>query len=538
MKSSWFFVLSSWFAAVPAVAATHSVKVNADGTFTPAVVTIADGDTVEWTLGSAADSIVGASAPSCSAVRAYLPSDPNELTGPMPQAASGIFALSPLEAGFVAKASGTPCTTPPAAASAAGQVLCRGEGAYEATMDATWQDPSVAGVFIRLLWKDVQPSPSTYDFTVLDREVTKAVKNGKLYSLGVKAGDDGTPSWLFTNGVTPLALQDKGSDDENGCGFKMTLGSPTETAYQDRYFDLLRAIAAHLRSRADWYRALAYIKVSGANLISHENRLPKRCSPGCTCNTQIFAQHGYRPSKLYAFYQAQTNLLAAEFPGKTMNYALIQAGFPLINEAGDYETSTGASSGGKLPAGTEQTETILDNGQASHHVLFSVAHNGLGPKHADNCFSNPNGLGCPNKWVLTEGSEGQVTGFQSQNANGVANPSEVDSTLQNELTNSQGIYLELYEERIWEANRQPNGVVDPLGSGRTMAQWAEQLHSRRRALFANLGDPYPTTHRHTFHSSVNQTFYYVNGSNCTAAGTIVISATGTAPPPRRRAAKH
>src|SRR4029079_2280289 len=120
MKSSWFFVLSSWFAAVPAVAATHSVKVNADGTFTPAVVTIADGDTVEWTLGSATDSIVGASAPSCSAIRAYLPNDPNELTGPMPQAASGIFALSPLEAGFVAKASGTPCTTPTARASAGG----------------------------------------------------------------------------------------------------------------------------------------------------------------------------------------------------------------------------------------------------------------------------------------------------------------------------------------------------------------------------------------------------------------------------------
>lgn len=538
MRGSWFFVLSSWFVVVPLVAATHSVKVNADGTFSPAVVVIADGDTVEWTFSSSADSIVGASAPSCSAVRAYLPGDPNELTGPMPRAASGIFALSPLGGGFVAKASGTPCATPPPAASAGGQVLCRGEGAYEATMDATWQDPSVAGVFIRLLWRDVETAPGAFDFSVLDREVDKAVKDGKVYSLGVKAGDDGTPSWLFSNGVTPLALQDKGSDDENGCGFKMTLGSPTETAYQDRYFTLLRAVAAHLRARADWYRALAYIKVSGANLISHENRLPKRCSPGCTCNTQIFAQHGYRPSKLYAFYQAQINLLAAEFPGKTMNYALIQAGFPLVNEAGDYETTDGTSSGAKLPGGTEQTETILDNGQAAHGLLFSVAHNGLGVKRSDNCLSNPNGAGCPNKWVLTEGAEGQVTGFQTQNANGIANPADVDSVLQNELTNSQGIYVELYEERIWEASRQPNGVVDPLGSGRTMAQWAEQLNSRRRTLFANIPDPYPTTYRFTFHASGNQTLYYVNGSKCAAAGTIVISSTGTAPPPRRRAARH
>src|SRR2546423_10157158 len=72
MKGSWFFVLS---AAIPAIlsAATHTVKVNADGSFSPPVVVIAGGDTVEWTFSSPADSIIGASAPSCSAIRAYLP---------------------------------------------------------------------------------------------------------------------------------------------------------------------------------------------------------------------------------------------------------------------------------------------------------------------------------------------------------------------------------------------------------------------------------------------------------------------------------
>ena len=146
----------------------------------------------------------------------------------------------------------------------------------------------------------------------------------------------------------------------------------------------------------------------------------------------------------------------------------------------------------------------------------------------------------------SEGSEGQATGFQSQNTNGVANPADTDSTLQNELTNSQGIYLELYEERIWEANRQTNGVIDPAGSGRTMAQWADQLNSRRRTLFANIPDPYPATYRHTFTrtlppSAGNQTFYYVHGAKCgvgnATPGSIVI-APGTASPPRHRAARH
>lgn len=534
-------------------AATVTVKVNPDGSFSPAVVTIASGDTVEWTLNGASDSIIpvnwdGVSSGVCSAVRPYSATDPNDLTGPMPLAVSGIFSLSPIDLGFAVVPASSTCNGGLQPAAVAGsQMLCRGAQSG-ATMDVTWQDPSLTGVFIRILWKDIQIAPGTadasFDFTILDREVNKAVKNGKIYSLAIRAGDDGTPSWLFTNGVTALQLQDS-SDDTEGCGTRMTLGSPTEIAYQNRYFDLLRKVAAHIKSRADWYRALAYIKPSGANLQTHENRLPKRCSTGCICNPQLFAQHGYTPSGLYAFYQAQTNLLASEFPNKTMVYALIQDGFPRINNNGGYETSDGTSSGGgALPGGTEQTQTILNNGQAAHGLLFAVAHNGLQAKKNDNCLNNINGLGCPNKWVLQEGLEGQVTGWQTTNAEKVSNPADVDSALQNALSNSQGVYVELYEERFWEAVHQSNGIVDPLGSGRTMAQWATELHNRRRTLFPSLGDPFPSKYRHTFtrtQSAGNQILYYIHGSKCgvgsSVAGAIVIVPPGGTPA-RHRAARH
>ena len=536
-------------------AATYSVRVNADGSFSPAVVTISSGDTVEWTLSGPGDSIIpvkwdGRSSGFCSAVAPYSASDPNEFTGPMPQAVSGIFALSSLGAGFVIEPARSVCSSglPPNVVVGA-EMLCR-SGASGAMMDATWQDASLTGVFIRLLWKDVQIAPGTadtsFDFTILDREINKAVQNGKVYSLGIKAGDDGTPSWLFTNGVTALALQDSGSEDP-GCGSRMTLGSPTEVTYQNHYFDLLRKVASHLKSRADWYRALAYIKPSGANLYTHENRLPKRCSTGCVCNTQIFAQHGYTPSGLYAFYQAQTDLLAAEFPGKTMSYALIQDGFPRVSDSGDYEKTDGTSSGGPLPGNTEQTQRILDNGQATHGLMFAVEHNGLAPKKVDTCLTDRNGLGCPNRWVLQEGAEGQVTGFQTSNEQKVANPVDVDSTLQNALINSQGVFVELYEERYWEAVRQPNGIIDPQGSGRTMAQWADQFHNRRRTLFPSLAEPFPTTYRHTFTrtldpSAGNQIFYYVHGSKCAsgnvAPASIVMLPAATSVPNRRRTVHH
>jgi hypothetical protein len=535
-------------------AATVTVKVNPDGSFSPSVVTIASGDTVEWTLNGPADSIIpvnwdGVSSGVCSAIKPYSATDPNDLTGPMPLAVSGIFSLSPIDLGFAVVPATSICAggLPPAAA-AGSQALCRGAQSG-ATMDVTWQDPSLTGVFIRLLWKDVQIAPGTadasFDFTILDREVNKAVKNGKVYSLAIRAGDDGTPSWLFANGVTALQLQDSG-DDTEGCGTRMTLGTPTEIAYQNRYYDLLRKVAAHIKSRADWYRALAYIKPSGANLQTHENRLPKRCSIGCICNPQLFAQKGYTPAGLYAFYQAQTNLLVSEFPNKTMVYALIQDGFPRINNNGGYETSDGTSSGGgPLPGGIEQTQTILNNGQAAHGLLFAVAHNGLQTKKTDNCLNNINGPGCPNKWVLQEGLEGQVTGWQTSNVDKVSNPADVESALQNALSNSQGVYVELYEERFWEAVHQPNAIVDPLGSGRTMGQWATELHNRRRTLFPSLGDPFPSKYRHTFTrttlSAGNQILYYIHGSKCgvgsSVAGAVVILPPGGTPT-RHRAARH
>jgi hypothetical protein len=544
--------------AMPAFlfAATYKVKVNADGSFSPPVVTIASGDTVEWTLSAPGDTIIpiswdGASSGYCSAIRPYTPADPNEFTGPMPVAVSGIFALSNLDFSYVVEPAKALCSSgQPPSASAGGQMLCRNTTLIGATLDSTWQDPSLTGVFIRLLWKDIQPragtDDSSFDFTILDREVNKAVKNGKFYSLGIKAGDDGTPGWLFTNGVTPLQLQDSGSDDVSGCGSRMTLGSPTDLAYQNRYFDLLRKVAAHLKSRADWYRALAYIKPSGANLFSHENRLPKRCAAGCVCNTQLFAQNGYTPNGLYAFYQAQTNLMVSEFPGKTMNYALIQDGFPRVNNSGGYEKSDGTSSGGALPGLTEQTQVIINAGQAVHGLAFSVAHNGLSTKKAENCLIDINAPGCPNKFVLQEGLEGQVTGWQTTNADKVSTPQDVDSALRNAWDNSQGIYVELYEDRFWEAVRQPNGVIDPAGSGHTMTQWVNDFHTRRISLFPTLADPSRLTHQFTFTRTVstgNQTFYYIHGSKCgignAAPGTvIVLGASQPASPVRRRSARH
>lgn len=543
MKHAWIVLVFVSCLLVTAQPKTVMVRVNADGTFTPQVAYVKTGDTVQWEGLTRTDSIVsvngaGGYPAMCDA---RLPVETAELTGPAVFAPSGVYTLSPLDAGFVETTGACPQGTRQTFAGDNGKRLCAGGGAYEATLDSTWKSANATGVFIRLLWKDVNPSAGVFDFTVLKREMDQAIKNGKVFSLGIKGGDDGTPDWIFAT-VPRLKFEDAGGSTTS-CGNKMDLGNPTKASYKTLYFNMLTEVAKYVKSRADWYRALAYIKISGANLVSHENRLPNECNTGCICAPNVWAEDGYRPSGLYAFYDEQAALMKTLFPGKAMAYALIQDGFPKVNETGGYELSNGASSNAAaLPDGTEQTIEIMNRGQAKIGMPFVVQHNGVQAKpngcNFDGVHPKPNrgylaywevGSGCPNRWAVKEGAEGQLTGYQTVNKEKVATREELDLTFQNVWDNSDGMFFELYEDMFWLAENTARGVLPR--SGKTTGQWAEELHKRRNdPVFPNYiaaKNPFPVTHSVVITKGA-QTLTYVHGAKCGAGrqewGQIVINA--------------
>ncbi|MFN7923880.1 MAG: beta-galactosidase [Bryobacteraceae bacterium] len=554
------------FAATLAAQQTHSIRVNPDGTFSPRILNIRSGDTVRWEQLSRGDSVIPVTGndtayPALCLRRApYAPTDANDLTGPLGQAPPGIFAMGIHGAGYRESTTGTCPGNVRPTLTAGNKLLCVGAG-YQATMDATWKSPNNTGVFIRLLWKDVNPAEGRYDFTVLEREMENAVAAGKLFSLSIKAGANGTPDWIFSTnpdnspraggggGVPRLHLEDDDDALDGVCGQKMDLGNPTNPRYQQLYFNMMVAVANFIKSRSDWFRALAYIKTSGANLVSEENRLPNHCSTGCACNTRILAEDGYRPSKLLAYYTSLMTLLRDNFPGKSIVYALIQDGFPRINETGGYLTADGRSSDrNPLPAAFEQTQDILDAGQTRLGPLFVVAHNGVQPKPVAHCnFEGQHpkpvttlagywdvGSGCPNRWAVREGAEGQITGYQTTNfQRGVSTPAEFESAMANMWDNTDGIYMELYEEMFWLISNTNGGV---LPSGKTTGAWADNLFTRRTdpifRTMAGAGNPYPATWsrtlRNTNANGAPLTLTYIHGSKCGAGnieyGQIIIDA--------------
>ena len=481
-------------AATPwlARAATHVVHVNEDGSFTPQRVEILSGDRVEWRFTNRQDTIIpinyGAAGNLCARYLPYNPADPNEFTGPMPKAASGFFALSPEESPY-------------------------------ASQDATWQNTNLAGVFIRLRWDDVHLGTNRFDWTQLDQEIQKAVTHGKLYNLGFKAGRKGTPQWIFnaTSNNAAVTALDFGFHEEDQPDTPIYLGSPADPIYRKHYFDLLTAAAAHLRQSNAWYRALATIKICGVNFDSHENRLPNDPE-----DLPVWAGEGnYRPTNLYQYYRAVTELLATNFPHKDMNYALIQGGFPQIDDLG-------IASSNDLPRGdpaksATQTEFVLNEGRTNHGRRFLVAHNGLQPKPAS-CLDNEDG--CPNPWVLEQGELGQVTGFQTVNY--LTNVTLLESALSNAWENTDAIYLELYEGSVLQAG------ANPLPSGLTLGDWAERFHERRRTYWYEIPDPYPLMHRYRFTRTLTnsepQLFYYINGSNCSTNYGVVAILSDPPPP--------
>lgn len=576
--------------AAAAGAQTHTVTVNADGTYDPPELIVDAGDEVVWTFPDRHRAIVRmegatATAPPCDAIAAWDPDAENPFTGPLPQAASGIVALGPNDGSrsvFDDASAPEECRTADNPFSHGGDWLCPDETLPpHHVLEEVLAHPGVSAVFIRFDWDEIEPEPGRYDFAELDAEIDRVIGAGKLYSLSFRAGKHGTPDWLGAELHMPLLqLRDGGSNVEEGqCGAEMFIPNVTDPAYGQRYAQMLAAVAEHLKENAARWRALAYVKPSGANLFTLENRLAKNCTPGCPiCNTAVWAAAGYTPDALYEFYEDQLDAIAAHFPDKSMAYMLIQAGFPRVLDADHYEGCVSPGCDAGVPGGTLQTTEILDRGATAQGAAFIVEHNGLGPiseirivlglpvgvsslpslgaldpllgpqpwPHSepqpllinlcptggmhppDPDPTDPPELreytglpgACPNAWVLFHGATGQYTGWQTVNTGEMNTLEGLHKTLRNAWVNSDGMFVELYEQLIWLAGRE-GGQLDPDGvEPLTLEEWDERFHERR-ADPAALGlpvlpEPKPLEHRHVFANTGSDTltYWYTDPATC------------------------
>jgi hypothetical protein len=95
--------------------------------------------------------------------------------------------------------------------------------------------------------------------------------------------------------------------------------------------------------------------------------------------------------------------------------------------------------------------------------------------------------GCPNKWVLKAGADGAITGYQTNKPEIMGDSAGLDSALRNLEHNSDGVFLEIYDELLLrDRGVASGGGLDRAGSGRTLAQWDQLLRERRDRTFPEL----------------------------------------------------
>lgn len=261
-------------------------------------------------------------------------------------------------------------------------------------LDSVWADAAVQGVFLRLSWKDINPSYGSYDWTSLDREFIAALRNGKTVTFGIEVGGNSIPDWAFATGdpvlgpVRKVQLRDWGtaadSYPNSNCGFEYAVASPSDAAFKSLFKKALADTAAHIRADQRLFSVLAGVKVTGLGMATLENRLPARCniavrnsalgdsgtqghiismattnlnSPtfdakynqssdptlarikdvsSCVCNPQVLAAAGYRPSNLRSFYNEIEATMLQNYGYKQQTFMNVSDGFPQIGESGRF----------------------------------------------------------------------------------------------------------------------------------------------------------------------------------------------------------
>jgi hypothetical protein len=204
--------------------------------------------------------------------------------------------------------------------------------------------PGVDGVGVHFTWSEISPALKTYDFTVMDRQLSAARSHHLTVELAVAAGA-GTPEWLFTPpprgmGLRRLDFQITYHGGAEPC-HKVSMPPPWDPGYQEAYADMLEQLSRHLHETG-FDRDVSAIKLTGMNTLTEELALPSERpeestnpNPCVTDSPGIWASVGYRPSLVVQAMKRITASYQRYFPNTEVVLPIITLfAFPPIGEVG------------------------------------------------------------------------------------------------------------------------------------------------------------------------------------------------------------
>src|SRR5271166_2779337 len=118
-----------------------------------------------------------------------------------------------------------------------------------------WSNPLVRGVTVRTVWKKVQPTEQTFDWSYFDAAVAAASSHGKSVGLSIAAGIF-TPDWVYRDGAARFDFTLMGPYIP---ATPKTMPEPWDPAFLKKWGTAISAMGR----RYDGNPAVAYVMIGG-----------------------------------------------------------------------------------------------------------------------------------------------------------------------------------------------------------------------------------------------------------------------------------
>lgn len=176
------------------------------------------------------------------------------------------------------------------------------------------QAPYLAGVLVRVPWREVEPAEGRYDWTYLHREIDLAKRHGKKIALGVAAGP-ATPEWVYAAGAVPYKFTFGNPHSPRG-GRQEQIPLPWDQVYLGKW---LRFIAALGREFGD-DREIALIHMTGSSKNGFELQLPDDPPrPRTGPPSGPWVERGYTRERFTESWQSIIDAYARAFPRQALD---------------------------------------------------------------------------------------------------------------------------------------------------------------------------------------------------------------------------
>jgi hypothetical protein len=159
----------------------------------------------------------------------------------------------------------------------------------------------VAGILVRVAWKDLQPNDGPPVWTLLDQELALARGRGKKVALAVVNGPE-APAWLSGRGARTFSYNFRGS--------AVTMPVPWDAVYLTAWRSFIGELGQRYRDDPD----LALVHATHSTANGFEMQLP--FSP---VDQQAWTSAGYTPERAAEAWNSALDAFAAAFPSKPID---------------------------------------------------------------------------------------------------------------------------------------------------------------------------------------------------------------------------